>query len=102
MAKEMIEIDYVATRPYNRLYVGFKVRNNEVKPSCVTTHFDGQFGNQWHKAIAYLIKHYLLLEHPQYDYIYHDDEGKKDLLFNTAMCLEEIEILLKNNYNGKD
>lgn len=102
MRKEIIKIDYVATRPYSRLYVGFKVRNNEVKPNCVTTHFDRQFGNKWYKAIAYLIKEYLLKEHPQYDYLYHDDEGKKDLLFNTAMCLEEIEQLLKNNYKSNE
>lgn len=100
MAKKIIEIDYVATRPYNRLYVGFNVRKNEVKPNCVTTHFDGQFGNKWYKAIAYLIKEYLLKEYPQYDYLFHDDGGKRDLLFNTAMCVEEIEQLLKNNYNS--
>jgi hypothetical protein len=99
MAKEIIKITFVATRPYNRLYVGFSVERNQIIPSyTTTTHFDGQYDGKWHKAVASLIHLDLLTEHPQYDYLYHDDCGKEDLLFNSEMSLEQVEQMIKDNY----
>jgi hypothetical protein len=99
MAKEIIKITFVATRPYNRLYVGFSVEPNQIIPSyTTTTHFDGQYDGKWHKAVASLIHLDLLTEHPQYDYLYHDDCGKEDLLLNSEMSLEQVEQMIKDNY----
>lgn len=69
--QEVIKLSYYGTRPYNRMYVGFKSINCPCGATTRTTHFDGQFDNKWYNAVARLVYEFIQ-EYPQRKFEYID------------------------------